>query len=87
MIKRTTIISQAYADDFLVELKTFIKKGQEEGLEMEVQFAISPNGWYKALVIGREVKGFTYSLFGNPQDLTSICLKCGVDLSKCICDK
>jgi hypothetical protein len=25
--------------------------------------------------------------FGNPQDLTSICLKCGVDLGKCICNK
>jgi len=21
----------------------------------------------------------------NPQDLTSICLKCGIDLGKCIC--
>jgi hypothetical protein len=26
-----------------------------------------------------------YPLGINPQDLTSICLKCGIDLGKCIC--
>jgi hypothetical protein len=25
------------------------------------------------------------TLFINPQNLTSICLKCGIDLGKCIC--
>lgn len=57
MIKRTTIISKSDANDFLEELRIFIKKGQDEGLEMEVQFAINPSGLYKALVIGREQKG------------------------------
>jgi hypothetical protein len=25
--------------------------------------------------------------FGNPQDLTSICLECRIDLGNCICNK
>lgn len=29
----------------------------------------------------------TYEIFFDPQDLTSICLKCGIDLGKCLCNK
>lgn len=54
MIKQTTMVSNSWKDDFLVELGRVIEAWQKKGLAVDVQYSISDTGRHYALLIGRE---------------------------------